>query len=119
MSATSAQRANLVNSLRTMLAFMLMPLTLLAQSPLEKAVELTRRREYVLAQRVMAGVPEPSQPNQRVAFHRLKAAIASGLGHPAVAAQEMQSALTLAPNDAALLLATAVSEMQAGFSTRL
>jgi hypothetical protein len=54
-----------------------------AQSPLEKAVVLAKEKKYTEAQRVMAGVPEPRETAQRIAFHRLKAAIASGLGNEA------------------------------------
>ena len=62
----------------------------------------------------MAGVPEPSQTPQRIIYHRLKAAIASGLGDSSFAVREMRTALALAPEDSNLVLATAISEMEAG-----
>lgn len=88
--------------------------SLYAQSGLEKAVQLARERHYSEARLALKGQPEPTDANQRIAFHRLRAAIASGLGEPAVAVQEMHAALALAPNNSNLLLATAISEMQAG-----
>jgi tetratricopeptide (TPR) repeat protein len=94
--------------------FELFSASLFAQPSLEKAVVFARAKSYAEARRALAGVPEPQEINQRIAFHRLKAAIASGLGEPTVAIREMRGALALAPNDASLLLATAVSEMQAG-----
>jgi tetratricopeptide (TPR) repeat protein len=63
---------------------------------------------------MLDGVAEPSEINRRIAFHRLKAAIASGLNEGAAAATEMRAALELAPGDAGLLLATAAAELQAG-----
>ncbi len=62
----------------------------------------------------LSGVPEPAEMNQRIAFHRLKAAIASGLHEPEIAVREMRAALALAPADPKLLLAVAVAELQAG-----
>ena len=85
-----------------------------AQSPLERAVTLARERRYAEARKVLAGVAEPAGVQQRLAFHRLKAAVASGLGEAASAADEMRSALELAPGDPQLLTATAVAELQAG-----
>jgi tetratricopeptide (TPR) repeat protein len=62
---------------------------------------------------MLDGVAEPSDIGQRVAFHRLKAAIASGLGDDADAANEMQTALALSPADPDLVRGTAVAELQA------
>jgi tetratricopeptide (TPR) repeat protein len=100
--------------LRALLALALFSAGAAAQSSLDKALALAKEKNYTAAQRMMAGVPEPGETAQRIAFHRLKAAIASGLGDAALAVGEMHSALALAPTDANLLLATAVSEMQAG-----
>lgn len=87
----------------------------LAQSPIQQAVALTRAGHYGEAGRMLRGVREPAPINQRIAFHRLKAAIASGLHNNAEAAREMRSALALAPEDPGLLLATAVAEFEAGY----
>ncbi len=86
-----------------------------AQSPLEEAVTLARQKRFGEASKLIEGIKEPAPLDQRIAFHRLKAAIASGLGENLAAAQEMRSALALAPTDPNLLLATALAESQAGF----
>jgi len=85
-----------------------------AQSPLEQAVVLARQKRYAEARKALEGAVEPAGLTQRIAFHRLKAAVASGLGDSATAANEMRSALALAPGDAGLQTATAAAELQAG-----
>src|SRR5258708_7338997 len=85
-----------------------------AQSPLEQAVVLARQERYAEARKALEGAVEPAGLTQRIAFHRLKAAVASGLGDSATAANEMRSALALAPGDAGLQTATAAAELQAG-----
>lgn len=75
---------------------------------------LTQEKRYAEAQKELEGVPEPPSLNQRIAFFRLKAAIASGLGEAERAAAEIESALALAPGDNGLLLAAAVAELHAG-----
>ncbi len=84
-----------------------------AQS-LEQAVTLAREKRYAEAHKAVEGAAEPPGTAQRIAFHRLKAAVASGLGEAADAADEMRAALSLAPADAGLLAATAAAELQAG-----
>jgi tetratricopeptide (TPR) repeat protein len=86
----------------------------LAQSPLDQAVTLARQRRYAEAAQALQGVPEPALPVQRIAFHRLKAAIASGLGRAPEAADEMAAALALAPEDQGLIAGAAVAELHAG-----
>src|SRR5579884_1721257 len=85
-----------------------------AQPSLERAVTLAREKRYAEAEKAIAGVTEPSDPARKVAFYRLKAAIDSGLGDAKGAAAEMERALTLAPGDRGLLMATAVAELQSG-----
>jgi tetratricopeptide (TPR) repeat protein len=85
-----------------------------AQSALEQAVTLTREKRFVEAAKAIEGAAEPAELGQRIAYHRLRAAIDSGLGENIAAANEMRAALTLAPSDSNLLLATAVAELQAG-----
>ena len=97
-----------------LLLLALLAMCALAQPPLEQAVQLTRQKQYAEARKLLDGVSEPSDPARRIALHRLKAAIASGLGEGATAADEMSSALKLAPGDPSLLLGTAVAELQAG-----
>jgi tetratricopeptide (TPR) repeat protein len=86
-----------------------------AQSSLERAVTLAHERRYTEAQQLLRETPEPVQPAQRIAFHRLKAA---GVGDGAGAADEMRLALQLSPDEPKLLLGTAVAELQAGQSDR-
>jgi tetratricopeptide (TPR) repeat protein len=104
----------LADILRLVLVVILLSIGALAQSALEQAVTLAREKRYQEARRMLDGVAEPADVKQRVAFHRLKAAIASGLGDAAAAADEMDSALKLAVDDQGLLIATAVAELQAG-----
>ena len=101
-------------SLIPIATFALMTISSLAQSPLERAVTLTREKRYAEAHKLLQGVTEPADTAQRIAFHRLKAAIASGLGDSKIAAGEIRHALELAPADSGLLLATAIAELQAG-----
>lgn len=103
-------------ALRTvLLLFALVARLGLAQSPLERAVQLTREKRYGDAAKLLEDVAEPTVLSQRIAFHRLRAAIDSGLGENVAAANEMRTALQLTPNDTGLQLATAVAEAQAGF----
>jgi tetratricopeptide (TPR) repeat protein len=86
----------------------------LGQTGLQEAVPLTREGRYAEARRALSGVEEPQEIRQKIAFHRLKAAIASGLKEDAAAAEEMRAAVRLSPADSALLAGTAVAELQAG-----
>jgi Flp pilus assembly protein TadD len=83
------------------------------QLTLERAVTLTREKHYSESSAILQAVPEPVEIRQRIAFHRLKAANASGLGDPATAVREISLALSLAPSDPGLLVATAMAEFQA------
>lgn len=77
------------------------------------AAVLARMHRYPEASRALAGVPAPSSIEEAIAFHRLKAAVALGLGKPETAASEMEKALTLAPAQVTLQMATAAAELQA------
>jgi len=83
------------------------------QSTLERAVTLTREKRYSESSAILLGAPEPVETRQRIAFHRLKAANASGTGDHAAAVREISLALSLAPSDPGLLVATAMAEFQA------
>jgi tetratricopeptide (TPR) repeat protein len=78
------------------------------------AVVLARLHKYKEAQTALSGLVPPSPSQERVAFYRLKASVASGLGNPSAAASAMEKALALRPQDFALTLATAVAELQSG-----
>ena len=83
------------------------------QSTLERAVTLTREKRYSESSAILQGAPEPVEIRQRIAFHRLKAANASGMGDHSTAVREISLALSLAPSDPGLLVATAMAEFQA------
>ena len=85
----------------------------LSQSAVEQAVTLAREKRYAEARELWKSQPEPVPLSQRIAFHRLGAAIASGLGDAVTAAVQMEAALQLAPTDPVLLLGTAMAELQA------
>src|SRR5690349_18982625 len=105
----------IVGTIRSTLIFVLATaIAAPAQSRLEQAVQFAREQRYADARRALEGAVEPAGTTQRIAFHRLKAAIASGLGDTAAAVKEMRSALALAPADAGLQTATAAAELQAG-----
>lgn len=83
------------------------------QARTQWAVVLARLHHYKEAESALAGLPPPSIPEERIAFHRLKGAVALGLGNPSAAAAEMEEALALKRDDIGLNLATAVAEVQA------
>lgn len=85
-----------------------------AQSPLERAVTLAREKRYSESSQILQGVAEPTDIRQRIAFHRLKAANASGMGDKVTAVGEMLLALELDPSDPSLLVGAAMAEFQAG-----
>lgn len=86
----------------------------LAETRIEQAIRLTREKRYAEARRELRSVSAPSDPRAALVFHRLNAAVASGLADHAEAARQMHQALALAPDDPNVLLATAVAEQQAG-----
>lgn len=78
-------------------------------------MELTRQGQYSEARKVLQDFPAPDSVPQRIAFYRLKAAIASGLREPHIASSEMEQALALAPGDSDLLMAVALANSQVIF----
>src|SRR5579863_2363788 len=102
------------DALRLVVLFFFAALLASAQKELEQAVTLVRQGRYAEAEKALAGVPEPDDLNRRIAFHRLKAAVDSGLKKPQLAVEEMHAALALAPGNPDLVLATAVAELAAG-----
>ncbi|MFL6415314.1 MAG: tetratricopeptide repeat protein, partial [Bryobacteraceae bacterium] len=100
--------------LRIATALALLASLALGQTELQQALTLARAGRFAEARDMMKGVAAPRAIPQQVAYHRLKAAIASGLHENGTAAAEMEAALALSPGDGSLLLATAVSEDQAG-----
>jgi tetratricopeptide (TPR) repeat protein len=80
---------------------------------IEWAVALARLHRYAEAEKALAGVAPPTAAEQRIAFHRLKASVALGLGNPTSAASEMEKALALRPQDLSITMAAAAAELQA------
>ncbi len=80
---------------------------------LDRALQLARVHRYIEAESVMRGVPLPADRQQRIGFYRLKAAIASGLGHSTTAAENMEAASRLLPDNQDLRLAASVARLQA------
>ena len=99
---------------KALLLSLTLAIGLLAQSALQQAFDLARQARYAEARAVLKGVPEPATVGQRVVYHRLLAAVASGLHEPATAISETKAALALSPSDSQLLLALALAELQAG-----
>jgi tetratricopeptide (TPR) repeat protein len=102
----------MANTLTKVLVWALLCSCVFAQAPLEQAVVLAREKRYSEADKILQNVTAPAQVNQRIAFFRLKAAVAAGLHDNAGAVGDMRTALKLAPENAGLLLATAVAEVQ-------
>jgi tetratricopeptide (TPR) repeat protein len=107
-------------SLVCLLVFFATPATGRPQTPsdstaaLQKAAQLTREHRYQDAEAALKNVapPPPTNPAQRIAFYRLKAAIASGLGHFTAAAGFMDTAVKLAPENHDLRLAADIAHLQ-------
>jgi len=78
----------------------------------EWAIVLARMHRYNEAQRALGGLALPSNREEQIAFHRLKASVNLGLGNALGAASEMEHALALKPADLGLNVATAAAEMQ-------
>lgn len=77
------------------------------------AVVLVRLHKYKEAQSALAGLSPPADPDEQIAFHRLRASAALGLRNAADAAAEMEKAFVLKPDDMRLAVATAVAQLQA------
>ena len=83
-----------------------------SNSAIRQAVQLAREHRYAEAEATVQGVNAPADPDQKIAFFRLKAAIASGLGHFAAAAENMDNAARLAPGNQDLRIAAGIARLQ-------
>src|SRR5580704_16582415 len=79
---------------------------------IKQAVQLAREHRYAESEATLKGVNDPADAAQRIAFYRLKAAIASGLGHFTSAAEYMDKAARLAPENQDLRIATGIARLQ-------
>src|SRR5260370_6638446 len=86
---------------------------------LDRALQLAHTPRYAEAEAAIKGLPPPPNDEQRIAFYRLKAAIASGLGHSGAAAQNMEVASRLAPENMDLRLAAGIARLQAQVDTHI
>lgn len=77
-----------------------------------QALQLAREHRYAEAEAMLKGVNAPADRAQKIAFYRLKAAVASGLGHFTVAAENMDNAARLAPGNQDLRLAADIARLQ-------
>jgi tetratricopeptide (TPR) repeat protein len=93
-----------------------------AQAPLTKnapadsltrGLQLARAHQYLEAEAAIRGVPPPADREQRIAFFRLKAAIASGLGRTGDAAGYLEAACKLDPENVDLRVASGIARLQA------
>ena len=79
---------------------------------LQQAIQFARQHRYADAASAIKGVPPPSNPTQKIAFYRLKAAIESGLGHFSSAAENMDAASRLDPDNVDLRVAADIARLQ-------
>ena len=86
-------------------------------SPLGHVLELARAHRYAEAEVAMRGVRPPEDTRQRITFFRLRASIESGLGNSKAAAADMELAAKLAPEDAQLQAAAALSRLEVQLET--
>jgi Flp pilus assembly protein TadD len=84
---------------------------------LDHALTLARQHRFQEAAAEVASAPVPTDSRELVSYHRLKAAIASGLGDAKSADTEMNAALTIAPRDPSLQVAAAIAGLQARLYT--
>jgi tetratricopeptide (TPR) repeat protein len=79
---------------------------------LQQAIQFARQHHYAEAAAAIKGVPPPSNPTQKIAFYRLEAAIDSGLGHFRSAAENMEAASMLDPDNVDLRVAAGIARLQ-------
>jgi tetratricopeptide (TPR) repeat protein len=79
---------------------------------IRQAIQLAREHRYAEAEATLKGVNDPADPAQKIAFYRLKAAISSGLGHFTTAAEHMDNAARLAPENQDLRIAAGIARLQ-------
>src|ERR1700680_3050721 len=77
-----------------------------------QGLQLAREHRYAEAETTLQGVNTPADPAQKIAFYRLKAAVASALGHFTVAAENMDNAARLAPGNQNFRIAAGRARLQ-------
>src|ERR1700737_2159792 len=79
---------------------------------IRQAVQLAREHRYAEAEAALKHANAPADPAQKIAFYRLRAAIASGLGHFTAAAENMDNAARMAPEHQNLRIAAGIARLQ-------
>lgn len=79
----------------------------------ELSVAAARLHRFGSAAKALHHVHLPESPKEQIMYRRLEASIDAGRGNVKAAAKDMEQALQLAPNDANLIVSTAVVEEQA------
>jgi tetratricopeptide (TPR) repeat protein len=77
------------------------------------ALSLARLHRYQAAAAALKRVRSPARPDEQIAYDRLRAAIAAGIGDSRAAARDMEQALRLAPDDPFLIISTGIMEVEA------
>jgi tetratricopeptide (TPR) repeat protein len=90
-----------------------------ARASLEEVLQLAKTHRYREAASAIRGVPEPRDPQQRMAFLRLRASIESGLGNSTAAAADMEAAAKLAPDNGQLQAAASLARLEAQVQSHL
>ncbi len=88
------------------------------QLRIEWSQALARLHRFLEASQALRGVTASTVPDERLAYFRLRAAVAEGLGNSAEAATNMESALLVRPDDPSLQITTAAAQLHAGNAER-
>src|ERR1700730_16826497 len=79
---------------------------------IRQAVQLAREHRYAEAEATLKQANAPADPAQKIAFYQLRAAIAPRLGHFTAAAENMDNAARLAPENQDLRIAAGIARLQ-------
>jgi tetratricopeptide (TPR) repeat protein len=88
-------------------------------SALEHVLQLARAHRYGEAAAAMKVMHPPEDLRQRITFFRLRASIESGLGNSKAAADDMEAAANLAPEDSQLRVAAALARLELQLETHV
>jgi len=86
----------------------------LVEAHAQLALVLARERKYAEAESNLRTVPPPTEKDARVRYFRLMASIHSGLGDSHAAAQAMEAAWHVMPDNQELQLIASIAEAEAG-----
>jgi tetratricopeptide (TPR) repeat protein len=83
------------------------------EKSLAQALQLAKAHRYAEAAALIRRVSPPEDRLQRIGFYRLRASIESGLGRSAAAADDMEAAIRLAPENLELKIAASLARLEA------